>query len=203
VRPVGWLVLFGAAVASLGYVWCGDRDDSAAPLASYNKRPTPPPHDTPITPPLPPPSIVSSFQNEDEDAGVEDAGGCATGLVMSDETINQAGERARGCIQRVDGYRVKEGMWHIYAPNGQSMAGVYEHGRRQGTWTAWYANGDVLQTIDFVNDEKSGMWIQWGEDGRKVFEKEYRDGVQDGRAITYLQDGGVIVQMWVRGEIQR
>ena len=42
-----------------------------------------------------------------------------------------------------------------------------------GLWTTYYKNGQVWTIGDYKNNERSGKWIFYSEDGAVFEEKEY------------------------------
>ncbi len=199
---LGWTVLGAAAIASLAYIAFGGDDDEVSP----SRKPAPAATSTitndPVSPtasPLPPPSIVAPVPSEQRPPPAVEAGACGPGQELVDETFDE-GTRGRGCAQRVDGARLNQGRWSLLDTKGFTLSGDYVNGKREGTWTAWYPNGDVFQKVDFVRDKKHGTWIQWGPDGRKKFEHQYRDDRLDGTSTVYNADGGIERSFWRDGQ---
>ena len=87
-----------------------------------------------------------------------------------------------------------------YHENGQKrIEGSYKNGKRDGEWTAWFANGNLwskgyytegvengMKTVwhengqkyyegPIVNDERTGTWKFWNEEGKLVKEVDYGD----------------------------
>jgi len=70
----------------------------------------------------------------------------------------------------------RHGVWFYYAENGveQSMT-EYEHGKKNGGSFTRYPSGAMRYFGDWKNDEQSGVWIIYNEDGTIFEEKDYGD----------------------------
>lgn len=180
-RTIGLVALFAAAAAGLAYVaFGGDEKVDRAPVVRSAPVPRPPP---PL-PQLPQPVATAVAAV----ASPVEAGPCGPDMEQFDE-VEGDGTHASGCAKRVDGNRSKEGSWSMRDVRGFTLEGKYVGGLREGRWTAWYPNGALFQYVDFVHDKKDGFWVQWSQDGRKLFEHAYRDDVLDGPSTDYMPDG--------------
>ena len=50
-------------------------------------------------------------------------------------------------------------------------------GKRTGSWTWWYPNGQVSQQGTYADGRRSGIWIYYYDDGSKMAEECYTNGV--------------------------
>ena len=196
VRAAGWAVLGAAALGSVAYVAFGGSDDR--PPASLAHQPgtlsAVPESPTASVPGVKPPEVAASVR----EASGGGASECPAEAELSDETYRD-GTRGRGCARRNDGGVVRLGWWNLVDPLGYTLVGEYVDGEREGKWAAYYPSREVFQVVYYEHGKKNGAWIQWTEDGRKIFEREYVDDVQDGWAVDYDQDGGYRRTRWNHG----
>lgn len=66
--------------------------------------------------------------------------------------------------------------YETYFENGQLMEqgtyGQYANaGKREGLWLSYYENGGRKEQGNYTNDQKTGTWIYWDENGKKRKEK--------------------------------
>ncbi len=177
---MGLVALFAVAAAGVAYVAIGSDDEiDRTPVVRSAPPPVPPPPVQPVLPP--PPSPIAALPPAE-------AGPCGPDMEPFDE-VEGDGTRSSGCGRRIDGNRSREGTWTMHDVRGFTLEGKYVDGLREGRWTAWYPNGALFQYVDFVHGRKNGFWVQWGQDGRKLFEHAYRDDVLDGTSTDYSPDG--------------
>lgn len=69
----------------------------------------------------------------------------------------------------------RQGYWKIYgkmarlpayAPDAVVEEGRYVNGKKEGTWTGYYPNGQLQSRINFVNNRPSGEVFLYYEDGQ-------------------------------------
>ncbi len=180
-RTFASIALFAGAAGGIAYVAFGgdDKVDRTPVVRSAPVLPAPPPLPQMPQPVAPPPVAA---------APAAEAGRCGPDMESFDE-VEGDGTRASGCARRVDGGRSKEGTWTMHDPRDFTLEGKYVGGLREGRWTAWYPNGALFQYVEFVHGKKNGFWVQWSQDGRKLFEHAYRDDVLDGPSTDYMPDG--------------
>lgn len=53
--------------------------------------------------------------------------------------------------------------------------------RLDGSWKAWYPNGQIEELGSYRADREHGFWRWWYEDGRPMAEGSFDDGVRNGR----------------------
>jgi len=185
-----WLALATAAIASLAYIAFGGSATLPPPVTSASA--------TAIASPAAPPTSARPVTAAPSASAIE-AGACSAGAEPLEETY-QEGTVGRGCARRVDGFVVREGTWTLVDREGRSMTGLYVDGKREGTWSAWYRSGVMFQRVELVHDKKNGWWIQWAEDGRKIFERHYKDDKLDGTSTEFFGDGSIERTQWRDGQ---
>ncbi|MBL7888812.1 MAG: hypothetical protein J0L87_01775 [Bacteroidetes bacterium] len=60
---------------------------------------------------------------------------------------------------------------------------------KDGAVTYYYANGNVMEKGAFLNGEKTGEWIRWSEEGKKIAQAFYKEGKKDGLWIVWDANG--------------
>lgn len=189
-RTLGLVALFVTAAAGLAYIVFGG-DDKVDRTPVVRSAPVAPPPPALPQLPQPVPAAVAS-------ASPIDAGPCGPDMEHYDE-VESDGTLSSGCGKRVDGNRLKEGRWTMRDTRNFTMEGQYADGLREGRWTAWYPSGSLFQYVEFVHGKKNGVWVQWSEDHRKLFEHAYVDDELDGASTDYFPDGRTETVEWKRG----
>lgn len=69
-----------------------------------------------------------------------------------------------------------------------------ELGRRQGVWRYYYANGDIREEINYVNNLREGLNTKYFQ-GKKIHtEGNYLGGLKDGEYKRYFLSGQVAIE---------
>jgi antitoxin component YwqK of YwqJK toxin-antitoxin module len=68
------------------------------------------------------------------------------------------------------------------------VQGVWDHGRRIGTWTWFDRSNNIERQGDYSDGKKTGPWFEWSEN-KLVFSGTYTDGKPDGE-FTYFDRNG-------------
>ena len=72
---------------------------------------------------------------------------------------------------------VKEGVWTTYHPNGdRASEGMFVGGAEHGPWVFFDPTSGTRTEGEYVLGERTGPWIDYGEHGRPVRERIYRNG---------------------------
>ncbi|HEX5061307.1 MAG TPA: hypothetical protein VFV99_18195 [Kofleriaceae bacterium] len=66
----------------------------------------------------------------------------------------------------------------------QRVTGVYEHGKRTGTWVWNDKNNKKEREGDYSDGQKRGLWSEWGDD-KLSFQGMFTDGKPDGDFVYY------------------
>lgn len=83
-----------------------------------------------------------------------------------------------------------DGIWQIHdARNHKIMEIPYELGRRQGTATWWWPNGQKMREIRFDRNLIDGYWVEWNQQGAVVKRDEYLRGRRMVRETTEFRPG--------------
>lgn len=65
-----------------------------------------------------------------------------------------------------------------------------------GTKATWFhANGAVREVGYFLNGKKNGTWISYDENGNKIMEANFVDGVKDGNCSVWYNNGSIHYHM--------
>ena len=68
------------------------------------------------------------------------------------------------------------------------VQGVYDHGKRIGTWTWFDRANNKEREGDYADGKKTGAWFEWFEN-KLVFSGSYTDGKPDGEFVYYDRTG--------------
>jgi Uncharacterized protein conserved in bacteria len=73
-----------------------------------------------------------------------------------------------------------EGEWvvkHVEF-NGKNIkfTGHMKNGKREGRWTTWDAQGNLLAEGNYTAGEMDGRWVEWDEN-KKATIKYYKNGI--------------------------
>lgn len=82
----------------------------------------------------------------------------------------------------------KEGPWITYYANGQVRSeGVYKAGVKHGRWTLYHPNGHLQSEATFVDGNYSGYYVSYHENGKKFREGAYN--IADGSSKDGRKEG--------------
>jgi len=110
----------------------------------------------------------------------------------------------RGCIVMLpDGGVAREGSWVFQDDEGWTSAGEFKNDMKEGRWTRWYANGHVAWVEDWSADQRNGAQIQWDENGARVLERHWKNGLLEGEDALTMPDGTIVRKMWKHGVEQK
>ena len=74
-----------------------------------------------------------------------------------------------------------EGSWIAYWENGQLWyKGDYKNGKQEGSWFTYFQNGQLSSKGDFNNGKKEGSWFRYLRDGtvNNKYTGTYKDGIK-------------------------
>jgi antitoxin component YwqK of YwqJK toxin-antitoxin module len=96
----------------------------------------------------------------------------------------------------IDEEGIKDGPWKEYYPNGAIKSeGTYDKGNRIGGWKFYYPNGQLEQIGTYNKDGKAdGSWTWYYATGDLLREESYFNGKIDGFSIEYDEYGVVIAE---------
>tara|TARA_Y100001933_G_C18734443_1_gene453104 strand:+ start:224 stop:694 length:471 start_codon:yes stop_codon:yes gene_type:complete len=83
-------------------------------------------------------------------------------------------------------------------PRGESCCegrGRVVNGKREGRWTFWYENGQLLSRINHKNGKREGLYERYYESGQVKVREYYKNGEWDGLYEWYYESG----QLEMRG----
>ncbi len=91
---------------------------------------------------------------------------------------------------------LEQGEWRWFYPNGELRErGAYRDGRRVGTWTQWWSNGQRRSEGERVWLEgarasvREGPWRFWHPSGPLSTSGVYRAGRREGHWEASIDDG--------------
>jgi len=84
----------------------------------------------------------------------------------------------------------KEDEWIYFYENGQKQQSVqYENNLKNGVEMQWWENGNKKLLQNWRNDTLDGRYAEWNQDGQIKREGFYKNGVKDGKWIDYNDAG--------------
>jgi|SRR3954468_9498357 len=89
------------------------------------------------------------------------------------------------------------GTYNSYDLNNVKLASItLVDGKKNGSVTYYYPNGNVKEMGVFLNDEKNEQWLRWDEAGNKIAEAFYKEGKKDGTWMIWDTNGTKRYQMY-------
>jgi antitoxin component YwqK of YwqJK toxin-antitoxin module len=75
---------------------------------------------------------------------------------------------------------IQFGKCYEYYENGNKLAEYTtdKDGQLQGKYISWYQSGKIIMSGEFINDDKSGLWTEYNEDGSIKIIEEYDLGTK-------------------------
>jgi len=64
-----------------------------------------------------------------------------------------------------------------------------QNGKRNGTWTYYFNNGDKNRIETYKNGVKNGKEVQWYKSGKKMYEGEYLNNLPNGTWTIWNEEG--------------
>lgn len=121
----------------------------------------------------------------------------AVGGCDGDTEVNGTyfGEPAHySCYKRSNGEWVLHGELTTFYPSGAVKAKLpFVHGELQGLCTEWYEGGGKKSETTFFGNQKHGMSRGWTQNGRLLYEGEYRHGKPWAGRLDPSGDGDIQV----------
>ena len=90
---------------------------------------------------------------------------------------------------RYDGIPFTGRVVDFYPDSTQRSSAEYRNGLRDGTLTASYPDGTLMERRYFVEGRKGGVHEGWWEDGSPRFRYTFRDDLHEGEAREWFTNG--------------
>jgi len=71
---------------------------------------------------------------------------------------------------------VVNGPYEEYRDSVLVARGSYKNGKKTGSWTYWYPNGQIKAEGHYRKGKEDGMWVQWYDDGEMMWKGIYDRG---------------------------
>ena len=83
------------------------------------------------------------------------------------------------------------------------MEGTFKNDERTGAWTEWYDNGTKEAEGTYKNGERTGAWTYWHENGKVASKGSYNDDGEQTGTWTYWDETGKVIQtsVYSNGEL--
>ena len=94
----------------------------------------------------------------------------------------------------------RSGKWLFYAPDGKKLTQEeeYAHGKMNGKFTAWDAEGNRVVEASFEDGMLHGARERWHSNGERAAREYYVKGKRHGTFVSWSPNGTVISQMEFR-----
>lgn len=142
------------------------------------------------------PSPVPPYQSIVPNPSMKSTLPCPAGskLSVEDHVLNCRSSAARGSIPPKQG----PSIW--FHKNGAVRSqGSYADNQRTGHWWEFREDGTLDHEDDYVNGERDGIYVTYYPDGKtRMSEAHFRAGKLDGISRVWNQDGKL--EVWTRNE---
>lgn len=90
---------------------------------------------------------------------------------------------------------LKDSIWKYYSYYSGALVSEenYLKGKKHGTETSYYENGQVSELIHWQLDTKEGPWIQYFPDGKEKLKATYSFNLLNGRYYFYYENGLMMI----------
>jgi antitoxin component YwqK of YwqJK toxin-antitoxin module len=93
-------------------------------------------------------------------------------------------------VRDANGAWIRDGAWTAWHENGQVLErGAYREGVEDGPWQWWYEDGRPMAEGSWIEGARNGPWTFWREDGHVMMQGHYTSGVGDGVWTLYDESG--------------
>lgn len=94
------------------------------------------------------------------------------------------------CLVEKDGKEVKHGVFREFHPNGnRKTLGEFSYGNKTGTWTAWADNGTKVLEEGYLNGLRQGPVQKWYVNGQIAYEGHFEDDKPVGERLEWYMNG--------------
>ncbi|MBF0229320.1 MAG: toxin-antitoxin system YwqK family antitoxin, partial [Desulfamplus sp.] len=96
------------------------------------------------------------------------------------------------CYLDDNGLCIRHGLFQVWDENNLTQLLeqlFYCNGKKEGTSTVWYENGNKKEEGSYTNDKKNGLWTTWYDNGNKNKETTYLNDIKEGHYVEYYEDG--------------
>ena len=84
----------------------------------------------------------------------------------------------------------KDGPWVGYWANGQLwVKETFKDGILDGPWVLYYDNGQLLAKGDYKNGGKEGTWVSYWVNGQLMEKTNFKNGEKEGAWVRYYDNG--------------
>ncbi len=92
---------------------------------------------------------------------------------------------------------IKDGKLNVdvvkYYENGAKMeTGQFANNLKFGLWSRFNTAGSLIAEASYKNDKKDGTWVVYDDKGSKLFKMEYKDGEKVGTWQQWDEKGDII-----------
>ena len=80
----------------------------------------------------------------------------------------------------------------LYRDGTTYREGTYRDGKREGTWKAWHANGQLWSVGEYQDGRENGLKTVYYENGRKYYEGRVKEDERVGTWSFWDQEGKLL-----------
>jgi antitoxin component YwqK of YwqJK toxin-antitoxin module len=115
------------------------------------------------------------------------------GNIIESTTYDNNGNKIAEGI--VDEEGKKQGSWTDLYPEGEKKSdGQYVDNYRVGRWKFYRKNGQIEQTGEYRQGRPNGLWLWYYEGGEPLREESFFNGREDGTLVEFSRTGKIITQ---------
>src|SRR5579859_7305411 len=93
-------------------------------------------------------------------------------------------------IKTTEGNFIKDGEYNKFFLSGSpEVNGMYDNGKKVGSWTFLFDNGQTKLAHNYVNDTLDGDFHEWYRNGLQAADGKYERGKQIGKWVTWYDNG--------------
>ena len=70
----------------------------------------------------------------------------------------------------------------------------YKEGKKHGTYSMWFENGQIQNRGSYIMGKANGKWIIWHENGVKFVERNYINGIESLSQTIWWDDEGNLIE---------
>jgi antitoxin component YwqK of YwqJK toxin-antitoxin module len=115
------------------------------------------------------------------------------GEISKAEIYNELGQKT--AVGIVDTANNKQGEWTFFDDNGNIVSkGNFVNDKKEGKWTYFYPDGKIMQTGEYIEGKPDGKWLWYYQTGQLLREENYEYGLKYGAMYELDIQGDTIVK---------
>lgn len=124
-----------------------------------------------------------------EEGELSGSGSYCEGMLCGEWSYYANGKLKRNCSYSEN---LPDGNWQGFNENERlSFQGAYVNGKRSGPWTRYYANGELMLSIEYLNGKKEGQAKAFYKNGKTRSECTYKNN-KAFMTLSYYETGDLM-----------